>query len=233
MEDRTDVEGLSTASLLARLLLSAGLAVALLFIPAGRLDWLQGWLLLVFFFGAVLALYLWLRRTDPALAAERQQAGENVEPWDRAIMAVYTLLLLVLVVVAGLDSGRFGWSAVPLWLQLLGWLGLTVAMATVWWAMASNTYLSELVRIQEDRGHQVVTAGPYHYVRHPMYVGVILAVASVPLVLASLWALLPAGLIAALFVIRTGLEDRTLQEKLPGYQDYTAQVRYRLIPGVW
>jgi protein-S-isoprenylcysteine O-methyltransferase Ste14 len=159
--------------------------------------------------------------------------AENVKPWDNIIMAIYTLLLIVMIVVAGLDSGRFNWSPTPLTAKLIGTTGLLFAMFVIWRVMAANTYLSERVRIQEERGHKVITSGPYRYVRHPMYVGIIIAALSTPLVLDSWLALFPGGLIAILFVIRTFLEDRTLHEELAGYKDYSVKVRYRLLPGVW
>lgn len=167
--------------------------------------------------------------------AERQNVSkaENVKRWDQVIMAIYSVILLVLLVVASLDAGRMGWSQVPLVVRVLGWLGLGVALVLIWRVMAENTYLSERVRIQEERGHQVVTTGPYQYVRHPMYVGIIIAMLSVPLALGSWWALIPAVSIVALFIVRTALEDYTLYEELPGYQEYTRHVRYRLLPGIW
>jgi protein-S-isoprenylcysteine O-methyltransferase Ste14 len=218
---------------LRRLALGLAIAVALFFVPAGRLDWWAGWRFLALFFAASLGLYAWLRRRDPGLVAERQQAGPGVERWDRVLMGLYTILLLTLPIVAGLDAARFGWSAPSLGVQILGWLLLVAGLAIVAWTMAANTYLSERVRIQEDRGHRVVTGGPYRYVRHPMYVGVILALLGAPLALASLWALIPGAACALLFVVRTALEDRTLREKLPGYRAYAGRVRYRLLPGVW
>jgi protein-S-isoprenylcysteine O-methyltransferase Ste14 len=232
-KNETATPGLAPGALILRLMFSLAIAVALFFVPAGRLDWWAGWRFLALFFAASLALYAWLRRRDPDLVAERQQSGPGVERWDRVIMGLYTPLLLTLPVVAGLDAGRFGWSAPSLPVQLLGWLLLAVALAIVTWTMAANTYLSERVRIQEERGHHVVTGGPYRYVRHPMYVGVILALLGAPLALASLWALIPAAACAVLFVVRTALEDQTLQERLPGYQEYAGRVRYRLFPSVW
>ncbi len=207
--------------------------LALLFIPAGRIAWREGWLFLLFFLVTVSGMTLWMRRRDPALAAERTNVAENVEKWDNIIIAIYTVMLFILLILAGLDSGRMNWSTVPLVVRLLGWLGLILAGAIVWWSMASNTFLSERVRIQDDRGHQVVSSGPYKYVRHPMYVGVILSVICVPIVLGSWWALIPGVIIAVLFVVRTVLEDRTLISKLPGYLTYCQEVQYRLIPGVW
>ena len=231
--EEAGIKGLSLGQLVLRLVAGFGAIIALLFIPAGRLDWLEAWLFLVAFFGFMLILYAWMRRHDPELVAERQRSGPNVERWDQVIMGIYTIVLIMVPIVAGLDAVRFGWSSPPLLLQLLGWLGLIASLSLVWWTMAANTYLSEQVRIQEERGHQVVTTGPYRYVRHPMYVGVILAFLGLPLALGSLWALVPAGTCATLFVIRTALEDRTLLEKLPGYREYAERVRYRLLPGVW
>ena len=101
------------------------------------------------------------------------------------------------------------------------------------WDTASNAYFSQIVRIQTDRGHKVATGGPYQYVRHPAYVGTILYELAVPVLLASWWALIPGGLNAILLVLRTALEDRTLQAELTGYADYARQVRYRLLPGIW
>lgn len=206
---------------------------AVLFVPAGRLDWLEAWAFLIFFFGAVLALWVWGWRHDPALMQERSRMARDAKGWDKALMGVYTLLLTAMLILAGLDAGRFRWSSTPLLVRALGWAGLVAAMAVVWWVMSANPFLSRGVRIQEERGHQVVTAGPYQYVRHPMYVGTILSILCIPLVLGSCWALFPAGLIVVLFFVRTALEDRTLREELPGYSEYAERVRYRLLPGVW
>jgi protein-S-isoprenylcysteine O-methyltransferase Ste14 len=117
--------------------------------------------------------------------------------------------------------------------QLVALVGMVLAGGLIFWTILSNAYLGRMVRIQEDRGHQVVTGGPYHYVRHPMYAGIILLVPCMALFLGSWWALVPAVLIAVLMVIRTGLEDRTLQAELAGYAEYALRVRFRLLPGVW
>ena len=210
-----------------------GFFIAALFLPAGRLDWWAGWAFLIAFFGATIILSLWMRRRDPALMEERSRTAENVKSWDKVIMVVYTVLLFVMLMVAGLDAGRFGLSDMPAALRALGWLGLLTAYALVWWVMASNPFLSEMVRIQDERGHVVVTTGPYNYVRHPMYVGTITALSTIPLVLGSYWALIPAVLIDILFVVRTAMEDRMLRAELPGYWEYASRIRYRLIPGIW
>jgi len=209
------------------------LLIGLLFIPAGRLDWWEAWLLvLVYAIFIVVYLLIGLRK-DPDQIIERSQVGENAKSWDRTILGIYSLLLLVMLVVAGLDAGRFRWAPVSTALEILGWLSLCLAGGLIWWTASVNTFLSRQVRIQVERGHHTVTTGPYRYVRHPMYDGVILFVIGIPLLLGAGWALLPAGLIAVLFVIRTALEDKTLKEELGVYREYADKVRYRLLPGIW
>jgi protein-S-isoprenylcysteine O-methyltransferase Ste14 len=164
---------------------------------------------------------------------ERSRVGGNTKRWDKVILAAYTILLICMLILAGLDAGRFGWAVAPLALQILGWLGAVFAGWMVFWTVSVNTYLSRTVRIQDDRGHRVIESGPYSRLRHPMYLGVIALMISIPLLLGSLWALIPGGMIGALFTLRTALEDRTLMEELPGYKEYADRVRYRLIPGIW
>lgn len=206
---------------------------SLLFGSAGRLDWTAGWVFFGSYLLAVLAVGAWLKAHDPQLLHERRNPGEDAKGWDQVLMRAYSVVLLCMLVLASLDAGRFGWSRMPLWAQIAGFMGFTPAGTVILWAMINNTYLSRYVRIQEDRGHAVASEGPYQYVRHPMYAGVILLIVCVPLALGSCWALLPAGLIISLFIVRTALEDQTLQEELEGYAAYTGLVRYRLLPGLW
>lgn len=213
----------------------AGLAVFVLvwFAIAGRATWVQGWAFLIAFIVYSAALAGWLARADPDLLRERNRAAENVEEWDKVIIRFYTGLLLVLLAVSALDAGRFGWSVVPVWVQALAWALLCLAGGIVWHVMAVNAYLSSWARIQQDRGQTVVTKGLYRTVRHPMYLGIILAFVALPLLLGSWWALIPGFLIAGVFVYRTAREDRMLKERLAGYDDYAEKVRYRLFPGLW
>lgn len=206
---------------------------AALLLPAGRLDWLEGWVFLIVFFSAAAFLRMWVARRNPGLLKERLHHAPNVEKWDTIMMGVYSCLLLGMLVVSALDSGRYGWSSIPMGVKLIGWIGIGVALAIVWWVMSVNPFASRWVRIQEDRGHEVVTVGPYRYVRHPMYVGAIISVICIPMVLGSWWGILPGASAGLLFVFRTALEDRTLIAKLPGYKVYANRVRYRLLPGVW
>lgn len=211
-----------------------GLAV-LLFVPAGRLDWVEAWAF-IFAYTAFLAFYAWwgLKR-DPEQLHERGRAhkADNVKPWDRTILAAYTVLLPLTPIVAGLDAGRYRWSTVPPYVKGLAWLGLFLAGTLVFWALTANTYLSRMARIQDDRGQVAITTGPYRFVRHPMYLGIIVLFLCMPVALGSWWALLPSIVIGFLFVLRTAKEDRMLRDELPGYVEYTRRVRYRLAPGIW
>lgn len=226
-----------TLAMVLRVALCLALVVialaAVLFGSAGRLDWTEGWRF-VTGYGFFLTLYaLWGLFRDPEQFRERGREAPNVKGWDRVIIRVYTALLVALFVVAGLDAGRFGWSAPPAAVRVAGWAGLVASSAWISWVALTNTYLSRLVRIQVDRGHRVVSSGPYRFVRHPMYAGLLVLFVCIPLALGSLWGLIVSALNVALFVLRTALEDRTLQRELDGYAEYVQRVRYRLIPGVW
>jgi len=219
--------------ILVRLVLVLGILAALLFLPAGRWDWPEAWALILSF-GVLLLLYaLWGLYRDPAQLQERSQVAPNVKRWDRVILGAYSALLPTVFVVAGLDAGRFGWSDVPVTVEALAWVGLVLAALLVLWTMTVNTYLSRQARIQDDRGQEVVTRGPYRTIRHPMYLGILVLFCGLGPALGSWYALVPGLAIDVLFVVRTAKEDKMLREELAGYEDYTQRVRYRLIPGIW
>ncbi len=207
--------------------------VGLLFLPAGRLDWIEAWALIAAY-GIFLLLYgVWGLTHDPAQIQERRKPGANVKVWDKAILALYSGLLVVLFPVCALDAGRFRWSLMPAAGEAAGWILLACAGGIIFWVMTTNTFASSAARIQSDRSQTVVASGPYRYVRHPMYLGIILLFTGIPLALGSLWGLIPSGMIVFLFCLRTGLEDRMLFQELPGYTEYAARVRSRLLPGIW
>jgi protein-S-isoprenylcysteine O-methyltransferase Ste14 len=216
-----------------QVLVSVVLMGLLLFISAGRVDWPAAWIFLGTYVLTVLTVGAWVARKNPSVVNERGKVARNTKSWDKILMTIYSVMILVLMIVAGLDAGRYGWSTMSNFIQIAGWVGLMIAMIITYWAMATNTFLSTVVRIQDDRGHHVITTGPYRYVRHPMYAAILIMWPSIALLLGSWWALLPALVIDIIFVIRTRLEDRTLQAELPGYVDYTQHTRYRLIPGIW
>ena len=187
------------------------------FLVAGRVAWLQGWAFLSVFLILVLALVLRLARVDPGLLRERTQSAEKAEPWDRLVMRVYAVLLIVLMLTAALDSGRFRWSVVPPWAQSVGWVLLAVCASVIWHVSVKNTYLSRYARIQNDRGQVVVRDGAYGFIRHPMYLGIILLFCGLPLVLNSWYSYGPSVVIIGLFVYRTRREDQMLHEGLAGF----------------
>ena len=148
-------------------------------------------------------------------------------------MSIVGIVTLCKYIVAGLDV-RYGWTGgIPLWLHIVTLVIAALGYALGTWAMAANAFFSQIVRIQDDRGHTVVTDGPYQFVRHPGYVGTIAFELATPIMLGSLWALIAGVLAALLLVVRTALEDRILHKELEGYAEYAQQTRYRLLPGVW
>lgn len=209
--------------------------VGLVFAAAGTFRWPAFWVLLGFYVLTSGGWMLWLKRRDPGLLKERMtgKTRPDVKAWDKKIIRAYTFLLVAMLLVAPLDAVRFRWSAVPWSVRGLALLAMFAAWSLIIWAFRVNAFLAECVRIQTERGHTVCTAGPYRVVRHPMYVGVIMTILAMPILLGSLFALIPAGFIAALFVLRTALEDRTLKEELPGYADYARAVRWKLVPKIW
>jgi protein-S-isoprenylcysteine O-methyltransferase Ste14 len=221
--------------LIFQFLLVLALLAGLLFIPAGRFDWLDAWIF-VGAYGIFLSAYaVWGLLKDPRQLDERRRArtATNVKSWDRVILLLYTLFLVSLFIVCGLDAGRFHWSFIPAPAKGLAWLGMAGAGALIFWTLKTNTFLSRVARIQSDRGQVVVTSGPYQFVRHPMYLGIIILFLCSPIVLGSLWGLFPGGIICVLFIIRTVEEDRMLKGELTGYLEYTRKVRHRLLPGIW
>jgi protein-S-isoprenylcysteine O-methyltransferase Ste14 len=200
---------------------------------AGRLTWWQGWAFLLTFIAYVGALVWRLSKVSPELLRERNQPAEKAEPWDRVVISTYTAILLVLLIVTALDGGRYLWSSIPLGIQLVGWLLVGVAGLMVWHVMMTNAFLSSWARLQQDREQVVVQEGAYRHIRHPMYLGIMVAFLGIPLALGSWWAMIPSIVIIALFVYRTYREDLMLIDGLTGYAEYTERVRYRLLPGIW
>jgi len=204
-----------------------------LFWSAGRMDWWPAWAALTVMLVWIIATALVILRFNPDLLAERLGPRKGAKAWDTVIMSILGLLQLARYIVAGLDE-RYSWTGgFPFVSQIVALIICFLGYALVVWATASNEFFSQIVRIQPERGHTVVTSGPYHYVRHPAYIGAILFELAVPILFASWWTMLPSGLSAVLLTLRTALEDRTLQAELTGYTNYAHQVCYRLLPGIW
>ena len=209
---------------------------AILFLCAGTLNWGMAWL----YIGVMIAIGIISRiimiRTSPDLLAERSKGlkAQGVKAWDKVLAPGVAIVgPLGIWIVAGLDL-RFGWLFdIPLAFQIISLMIVILGYALTTWAVAANQFFSSVVRIQTDRGHTVITTGPYKFVRHPGYTGVIFSYLATPVALGSLWAMIPAGLTVLLLVVRTTLEDQTLQEELKGYKEYTQQTHHRLLPGIW
>lgn len=203
---------------------------ASLFLASGQWDWTAAWVFLGLYVAMIGANALFM---DRELAAERAQIGEGTKDWDRVLSGLSLLLWTPgALIVSGFDR-RYGWTEVSPWLRLVS-LGMLIAghvLST--WAMTTNRFYSGTVRIQKERGHAVVSTGPYRFVRHPGYVSYLLLALATPLWLNSLWGLIPSLLGAVAIVFRTALEDRTLREELEGYEVYAQRVPYRLVPGIW
>jgi protein-S-isoprenylcysteine O-methyltransferase Ste14 len=204
-----------------------------LFWSAGRIDWWPAWAAITVWLVFYTAMDILLIRFNPELMAERLNPPKGAKTWDRAILSTLRLLQLLRYIIAGLDQ-RYGWtSSFPLSAQYVALIVCVLSYALLDWAMVSNAFFSQIVRIQSDRGHTAVMNGPYRYVRHPAYVGMIIFELAMPILLASWWAIIVSGSCAILLILRTALEDHTLQAELTGYMDYVRQVRYRLLPGIW
>lgn len=208
----------------------------ILFLCAGDIGWWQAWVYSLLVIAAGIGGRLLAERRHPGLLAERQslEKVQAAKPWDKVLAPLTALSVgFPLIIVAGLDH-RFGWtSTFPMWLILLGFILITLGYGFAVWALVENRFFSGVVRIQADRGHVVCDTGPYRIVRHPGYVGNILPLAGIVLALNSLWTIIPAAAALVIVLIRTFLEDGTLQEELPGYREYARRVRYRLFPGIY
>ena len=204
-----------------------------LFLSSGRLDWIMGWALFGITLLWVIATAAVLIQRNPRLIAERLGPKKGSKTWDTAIMSTVGLAALAKLLLAGLDIRNSWTTEITLPCQLAALIVAILAYSLAVWATAVNAYFSQIVRIQKDRGHKVCKEGPYQIIRHPGYLGTLLFELSTPIMLGSLWALIPGLIAAILFIIRTFLEDKTLNNELDGYEEYTQQVRHRLIPGIW
>lgn len=205
----------------------------LIFWPAGRLDWVAGWLYVGIVALTFLVNVIYLERVNPELIAARMRMGKGTKRWDIAWGALFGPILISTYVVAGLDAVRFEWSKMSPLFWLIGMILFVPGTALFLWSMGVNPFFEKTVRIQSDRGHRVIDTGPYAHIRHPGYLGFFGWCLSAPLLLGSWWAFVPAVTSVVGIVVRTALEDRTLREELEGYDTYSKRVRYRLLPGVW
>jgi protein-S-isoprenylcysteine O-methyltransferase Ste14 len=205
-----------------------------LFGAAGTLNWPEAWVYLALAAAMSFGGGFWLACHDPALLAERLGSliQREQKGWDKLLIVVMLALWFGWLALIGLDAGRYHWSEVPLLLQGAGVL-ICLGSYLVWLTLKANSYAAPAIKIQKERGHTVVTDGPYTYVRHPMYAGAFLFVIGAPLLLSSWWGLAAAPFLLIVIGTRAVLEERTLEAELDGYADYAKRVRYRLVPRLW
>jgi len=218
-------------------LLAAYLLIPLiLLVIGGNLAWWQAWLYSLLIVATGIGGRQWAEYRHPGLTAERQNIEnfQNAKPWDKVLAPLMAVsITFPLVIVAGLDH-RYNWSPeFPLSLNTFGFFLITLGYGFAAWALAENRFFYSVVLVRADRGHVLCDRGPYRIVRHPGYAGNIIALFGIALALGSVWTLIPVAVASAISVLRTALEDQTLQDELPGYQEYAHRVRYRLIPGIF
>jgi protein-S-isoprenylcysteine O-methyltransferase Ste14 len=226
--------GISSARIAARLAFVVILQSALLFGTAGTFVWVEAWVYTFGYLFFVIGIVAWLKKNSPELLEDRMTyLKKNARTWDKIIILGSTPAYLLLFGLPGLDAVRYQWSRMPTAIKVTGFVGLAISLLLFARVMKENRYLSRIVEIQKERGHKVITTGPYQYIRHPLYAAAIAFLFCVPLALGSWYGLLPALICAMFILVRTFLEDRTLHEELEGYREYTGRVRYRILPGVW
>lgn len=224
---------MKTIQLLIKSLTGTLIFLLILFFSAGRIDYWQGWLYATICILSVLLNSFALKNKDE-LAAERTGIKSGTKSWDKIILGLSAVTLIITYVVAGLDSGRFQWS--PIFHRGINATGVVLILSgelIFLMAQKQNKFFSSLMRIQTDRGHTVCDTGIYKIIRHPAYFGNIITAFGIPLILGSLWSFIPSAASVLLTVLRTSLEDRTLINELDGYVDYASRTRYRLLPFIW
>jgi protein-S-isoprenylcysteine O-methyltransferase Ste14 len=207
--------------------------IAIVFITAGTFNYWQGLLYTALTMAVLVVSFLSIRK-NKELINERIKPGEGTKSWDKIYWRISSVLFFVTLILACLDGGRFNWSpALPFAVYIIA-IGLyLLGNFFVIWAITTNSFFSSVVRIQKDRGQTVCQEGPYKYVRHPGYLGGLLYTLVTPLLLGSLWAMIPVVMNIILMIIRTSLEDKTLEAELSGYRDYKEKVKFRILPHVW
>ncbi|MDJ1159864.1 isoprenylcysteine carboxylmethyltransferase family protein [Chelatococcus sp. SYSU_G07232] len=208
---------------------------AVLFVGAGTILWPAAWIYLAITGFGGLVVGLWLAKHDPGLLAERLSPLMQAEQktWDKVFMVGIVAAWCAWLALIALDAARFSWSHMPLWLQVPGALLLALSLAVTFLAFRANSFAAPVVKVQRERGHRVVSSGPYAYVRHPMYAGALLFFLGTPLLLGSWYGLAATPLLTMGLAARAVLEERTLRAELQGYAAYAERVRYRFIPMVW
>ncbi|MCA9928322.1 MAG: isoprenylcysteine carboxylmethyltransferase family protein [Anaerolineales bacterium] len=217
---------------IATVILTFAIIYSLMFWAAGSLKWAAAWVFVIISVLNTLTIGIYVAWRNPELINERGRKSDKTKSWDKIFSAVFAPMIFLTPITAGFDF-RFSWSDMPMIITILAYIGVMPGLILPYWAMLANKFLVTTVRLQEERDQYVVQNGPYRFVRHPMYTGAVLTYLTMPLALGSWWALIPGGIAIVSIIVRTALEDKTLQNELPGYTEYAKNTRYRLIPGLW
>lgn len=225
---------ISNAQIAARFLLAFIIMAAAFFGSSGTLLWPEAWLYIIAHLGYAFIMAAWMKLNDPELLGSRLRLfRKSAREWDKRIMALVVLLGIPYIILPGLDAVRFGWSSVPLPLQIIAFMAILASFWLIFRVMKANSFASPYVEVQRDRGHRVIDTGPYTHIRHPMYLAFVIFLFAFPLWLGSLWTLMLSILISCVVVLRITKEEETLIQELEGYAQYAERVRHRLLPGVW
>lgn len=214
-------------------LIGVSFFILFLFISSGKVNYIQGW---IYFFINVIGLFLNIITipSNDDLIKERQKTGDNIKDWDKKILGISALFTIISYIVAGLDSGRFHWSPeINIKYSIFGAFIVLIGQIIFLVAKSQNNFFSSVARIQTERNHSVCNNGFYKVVRHPGYIGMIISWVGFPIVMTSIYSLVPVIISIILIVLRTNLEDKMLEEELVGYDNYSQEVKYKLIPYIW
>ncbi|MBN1216454.1 MAG: isoprenylcysteine carboxylmethyltransferase family protein [Candidatus Lokiarchaeota archaeon] len=202
-----------------------------LFIPAGTIFWIEAWIYLIIWGIFIFIVLYYLNKKNPELLKKRLENPKPKQKWDKIIVLILFILMIPSFVIPGLDVIRFQWSYLPIFIRIIGFIGVIISSIIYLLVLRENTYLIKSIEVQEE--HKVIISGPYKYVRHPMYTGIIIFLICHCLALGSLYTLIPAGLFIITFILRTYFEDKMLENDLEGYKEYMKKTHYRLIPYIW
>ena len=230
-----DTQKTFTLRVVVQMMLLVFAAPLIPMIMSGQWRWWQAWAYAIASALAFIVSRVIAGRRHPDLIAERARfmQAKDTKPWDKVLAPLLGIGSILVLAVIGLDR-FYGWStAFSTAANVVGLIGVLVGYAFSSWALIENRFFSGTVRIQTERGHHVISTGPYRIVRHPGYAGGLFGYVFIPILLDSLWAFIPTALLCIIMIVRTALEDKTLQEELPGYQEFTQKTKYRLFPGVW
>jgi len=222
-----------SAKIIVKLVIGFLFITAFLFGAAGTFSWPEAWLYIIIQFSVSIALSIWLKKNYPEFLEDQMSRKKSAKSWDKAIRIGTIPFFIALLIIPGLDAIRYQWSHVSFAQKTISFIVIIASLALISWVRKENACLSRVVEIQKEQQHILITTGPYKYVRHPIYVGLIAYLCCLPIALGSLYGLIPAAFLVIGMIIRIHLEDKTLHKELPGYKEYAKKTKYRLLPGIW